>query len=345
VIRVLVVDDSTFVRQALSRMLGSQPDIEVVGTAIDGQDGYEKVLALRPDVVTLDVKMPRMGGLEALSRIMAECPTPVLLLSSLTSEGGDVTLRGLELGAMDFVDKSSVQGHMNLLSLSEELQAKVRALASVPRGRLRVGAASAAAAAPAPALVRRPVQAEVVVIGTSTGGPPALQALIPRFPEGLGSAILVVQHMPVGFTRSLAERLDARSVLRVREAQDEEPVLPGVVLVAPAGVHMKVRRRGPHVRVWLDEEPRGALHRPSVDVLMASVAKIYGRKSLGVVLTGMGSDGVEGLRAIRLAGGRTLAESEESCVIYGMPKAAVEAGVVDHVVPLPRMADEILATV
>jgi two-component system chemotaxis response regulator CheB len=345
VIRVLVVDDSTFVRQALSRMLSSQPDIEVVGTAIDGQDGYEKVLALRPDVVTLDVKMPRMGGLEALSRIMADCPTPVLLLSSLTSEGGDVTLRGLELGAMDFVDKSSVQGHMNLLSLSEELQAKVRALASVPRGRLRVVAPSAAAAAPAPAMERRPVQAEVVVIGTSTGGPPALQALIPRFPEGLGSAILVVQHMPVGFTRSLAERLDARSVLRVREAQDEEPVLPGVVLVAPAGVHMKVRRRGPHVRVWLDEEPRGALHRPSVDVLMTSVAKIYGRKSVGVVLTGMGSDGVEGLRAIRLAGGRTLAESEESCVIYGMPKAAVEAGVVDHVVPLPRMADEILATV
>jgi two-component system chemotaxis response regulator CheB len=184
-----------------------------------------------------------------------------------------------------------------------------------------------------------------VVIGTSTGGPPALQALVPRFPEGLGSAILVVQHMPVGFTRSLAERLDARSVLRVREAQDGEPILPGVVLIAPAGVHMKVRRRGTQVKVWLDEEPRGALHRPSVDVLMTSVAKVYGGKSLGVVLTGMGSDGVEGLRAIRQAGGRTLAESEESCVIYGMPKAAVEAGVVDQVVALPRMAEEILAAV
>ena len=346
-IRVLVVDDSTFVRQALSRMLGSQPDIEVVGTAVDGQDGYEKVLALRPDVVTLDVKMPRMGGLEALSRIMADCPTPVLLLSSLTSEGGDVTLRGLELGAMDFVDKSSVQGHMNLLSLSEELQAKVRALASVPRGRLVPGgrALLPVAKPPAPVVARRAVIADVVVIGTSTGGPPALQALIPRFPEGLGSAILVVQHMPVGFTRSLAERLDARSVLRVREAQDDEPVMPGVVLVAPAGVHMKVRRRGAQVRVWLDEEPRGTLHRPSVDVLMTSVAKVYGSKTLGVVLTGMGSDGVEGLRAIRQAGGRTMAESEESCVIYGMPKAALEAGVVDQQVPLPRMADEILAAV
>ena len=344
-IRVLVVDDSTFVRQALARMLGKEPDIEIVGTAVDGQDGYEKVLALRPDVVTLDVKMPRMGGLEALSRIMADCPTPVLLLSSLTSEGGEVTLRGLELGAMDFVDKSSVQGHMNLLSLAEELQQKVRALASVPRGRLLLRPQEKAVEAPAAVVSRRAHLAEVVVIGTSTGGPPALQALVPRFPEGLGSAILVVQHMPVGFTRSLAERLDARSVLRVREAQDGEPILPGVVLIAPAGIHMKVRRRGSQVKVWLDEEPRGALHRPSVDVLMSSVAKVYGAKALGVVLTGMGSDGVEGLRAIRHAGGRTLAESEESCVIYGMPKAAVEAGVVDQVVALPRMAEEILAAV
>jgi two-component system chemotaxis response regulator CheB len=344
-IRVLVVDDSAFVRQALARMLGKEPDIEIVGTAVDGQDGYEKALALRPDVITLDVKMPRMGGLEALSRIMADCPTPVLLLSSLTSEGGDVTLRGLELGAMDFVDKSSVQGHMNLLSLAEELQQKVRALASVPRGRLGQRAAEKTAAVPAAMVARRTALAEVVVIGTSTGGPPALQALVPRFPEGLGSAILIVQHMPVGFTRSLAERLDSRSVLRVREAQDGELVLPGVVLIAPAGVHMKVKRRGLQVKVWLDEEPRGALHRPSVDVLMASVAKVYGTKTLGVVLTGMGSDGVEGLRAIRHAGGRTIAESEESCVIYGMPKAAVEAGVVDQVVALPRMADEILAAV
>jgi two-component system chemotaxis response regulator CheB len=187
--------------------------------------------------------------------------------------------------------------------------------------------------------------AEVVVIGTSTGGPPALQAIIPKLPPGLSSAILVVQHMPVGFTRSLADRLDSRSAVRVREAQDGEPVAPGVVLIAPAGRHMKVRRRGAVGKVWLDDEPSSALHRPSVDVLMASVAKAYGPRSLGVVLTGMGSDGVEGLRAIRASGGRTFAESEESCVIYGMPKAAVEAGVVDRCVPLARMADEILAAV
>jgi two-component system, chemotaxis family, protein-glutamate methylesterase/glutaminase len=343
VIRVLVVDDSAFVRQALVRMLGGAPDIEVVGTAVDGKDGLEKALALRPDVVTLDIKMPRMGGLEALRRIMTECPVPVLLFSSLTSEGGEITLRGLELGALDFVDKSSVQGHMNLLDLAEELKAKVRALAHVPRDRVHPMDGKPAEQAPLPPPHVR--GAEVVVIGTSTGGPPALQAIIPKLPPGLSSAVLVVQHMPVGFTRSLADRLHSRSAVPVREAQDGESVAPGVVLIAPAGRHMKVRRRGPVTKVWLDDEPRSALHRPSVDVLMASVAKVYGPRSLGVVLTGMGSDGVEGLRAIRSTGGRTFAESEESCVIYGMPKAAVEAGVVDRSVPLARMADEILAAV
>jgi len=268
----------------------------------------------------------------------------VLLLSSQTKEGAEVTLRGLELGAMDFVDKSRVQGHMNLLSLSEELQAKVRALASVPRARLQA-ATAVRETGPKTLPAQHAARAQIVVIGTSTGGPPALQAIIPRLPEALPCAVLVVQHMPVGFTRSLAERLDGRSVVPVREAVDGELVVRGSVLVAPAGRHMKIRRRGQETRVWLDDEPRSALHRPSVDVLMASVAKAYGRRSLGVLLTGMGSDGVEGLRAIRQTGGRTFAESEESCVIYGMPKAAVEAGVVDRSVPLARMADEILAAV
>ncbi len=343
-IRVVVVDDSPFVRRALGRMLGSAPDIEVVGMAVDGQDGLEKVRDLRPDVVTLDVKMPRMGGLEALQRIMLECPTAVLLLSSLTSDGGEVTLRGLELGAMDFVDKSSVQGHMNLLGLTDELLAKVRALASVPRARLGHAVEPGPEARPGsgPAGGDR---AEVVAIGTSTGGPPALQAIIPRLPAHLAAPLLVVQHMPPGFTRSRAERLDQRSRLRVREAEDGEVLKAGTVLVAPAGRHMKVRRREGQTRIWLDEEPKAALHRPAIDVLMASVAKVFGRRALGVLLTGMGADGVEGLRAIRAAGGRTLAESEESAVIYGMPKAAVEAGVVDQTVTLARMADEIVAAV
>jgi two-component system chemotaxis response regulator CheB len=185
----------------------------------------------------------------------------------------------------------------------------------------------------------------VVAIGTSTGGPPALQAIIPRLPAQLDAPLLIVQHMPPGFTRSLAERLDQRSRLRVREAEDGEVLRPGTALVAPAGRHMRVRRRDGQARICLDDEPRTSLHRPSIDVLMSSVAKVYGRRALGVLLTGMGSDGVEGLRAIRAAGGRTLAESEDSAVIYGMPKAAVEAGVVDQSVTLARMADEIVAAV
>jgi two-component system chemotaxis response regulator CheB len=344
-IRILIVDDSAFVRRALARILSSEPDLEVVGEAVDGLDCLEKVRTLAPDVVTLDVHMPRMGGLEALERIMRDYPVPVLLLSSLTRRGGEVTLRGLELGAMDFVDKSSVQGNMNLLNLGDELRAKVRAISHVPRRRLQdlghLAATERLSAEPG----TRPSCVEAVAIGTSTGGPPALQSIVPRLPSALGTAIVVVQHMPVGFTRSLADRLAALSAVPVREAVDGEPVVPGNVLIAPAGIHMKLRRRGSSVRISLDEEPRATLHRPSADVLMTSVAQVYGPRALGVVLTGMGSDGVVGLRAIRDSGGRTFAEAEESCVIYGMPKAAVEAGVVDRSIPLARMADEILAAV
>jgi two-component system chemotaxis response regulator CheB len=335
------VDDSAFVRHAITRMLNAAPGIEVVGVAVDGDDCLRRCRELSPDVVTLDVQMPRMGGLECLSRLMQETPVPVLLLSSHTREGADVTLRGLDLGALDFVDKSSVRGTMNLLELAEELTAKIRARAGArPGGRRAAQAVAHGPLPPAPA-----TRAKVVAIATSTGGPPALQAIIPRLPEGLRSAVLVVQHMPVGFTRSLAERLDQRSALRVREAQDGELVAPGQVLIAPAGLHMQVRKRGASVRIALDDEPRASLHRPSADVTMASVARAYGASALGVVLTGMGSDGVEGLRAIRAAGGRTLAESEETALIYGMPKAAVEAGVVERSVPLDRVADEIIAAV
>jgi two-component system chemotaxis response regulator CheB len=336
-IRVLVVDDSAFVRKAVVRMLGEGADIEVVGTAADGEEGLARARELRPDVVTLDIKMPNLGGLETLERLMAERPVPVLLLSSLTQEGAEVTLRGLELGAMDFVDKSSVEP-MSMLSLTRELLEKVRAL-----GVARVKARPEGKACPAPAL--REEGAEVVVIAASTGGPSSLQSLVPALPASLRATIFIVQHIPKGFTRSLAERLDARSAIPVREAADGDRVEPARVIIAPAGIHTRLERRGARVRIVLDEEPRDALHRPSADVLMASAAAAYGARTVGVVLTGMGSDGTEGLRAIRAAGGTTLAESEDTCVIYGMPKAAVAAGVVSRVVPLNRMAEEILAEV
>jgi two-component system chemotaxis response regulator CheB len=335
-IRVLVVDDSAFVRKAVERMLGSTEDIEVVGSAADGEEGLRKARELKPDVVTLDIKMPRLGGLETLERLMAEQPVPVLLMSTLTQEGAEVTLRGLELGAMDFVDKSSVQP-MSMLNLADELVAKIRAIGSArvrprpqpPRPRAEAGRTSA----------------ELVVVAASTGGPTALQQVLGGLPAGFPAAVVIVQHIPRGFTRSLAERLDARSAIPVREARDGEGVVPGTILIAPAGIHSRLQRRGGGVVVTLDEEPRDALHRPSADVLMASAAEVYGERAIGVVLTGMGSDGTEGLRAIRAAGGRTLAESEETCIIYGMPKAAVEAGVVERAVPLERVAGEILAAV
>jgi two-component system, chemotaxis family, protein-glutamate methylesterase/glutaminase len=340
-IRVLIVDDSRFVRQAVARMLNTSGDIEVVGQAADGRQGIEKARELNPDVVTLDVQMPHMGGLETLERLMEEAPVPVLLLSSLTSEGAEVTLRGLELGALDFVDKSTAQGQMNLLSLAEELRAKIRALAGSPR-RPRP---TAPPAEPRVAFPSGSTRALVVAIGTSTGGPTALQAVIPRLPKDFGAAVLVVQHIPVGFTRYLAERLAQKSALPVEEARDRDTVTPGRVLIAPGGLHMKLVQRGDAVEVRLDEEPSSSLHRPSADVLMASVAEVFGSRSVGVVLTGMGTDGAEGLSAIRRVGGRTLAESEETCVIYGMPKAAIEAGVVDRAVPLPEIADAIVSAV
>ena len=336
-IRVLVVDDSAFVRKAVERMLGAVDDIEVVGFAADGEEGLARARELRPDVVTLDVRMPRLGGLETLERLMAEHPVPVLLMSTLTQEGAEVTLRGLELGALDFIDKSSVQP-MSMLSLADELVAKIRALGGArvrPRPRPVPSSSAVVPAAPA----------ECVVIAASTGGPTALQTVVGGLPAGFPAAVLVVQHIPRGFTRSLAERLDARSSLPVREARDGETVEPGSVLVAPAGIHSRVVRRGGRVEVALEEEPRGALHRPSADVLMASTAEVFGPAAVGVVLTGMGSDGTEGLRAIREKGGLTLAESEETSVIYGMPKAAIEAGVVQRVVPLEKVAGEILAAV
>ena len=336
-IRVLVVDDSAFVRKAIERMLGTADDIEVVGFAADGEEGLAKARELHPDVVTLDVRMPRLGGLETLERLMAEQPVPVLLMSTLTQEGAEVTLRGLELGAMDFVDKSSVQP-MSMLGLAEELIAKIRAL-----GGARVRVRPRPARPPAAGVAAAP--AECVVIAASTGGPTALQTVIGGLPAGFPAAILLVQHIPRGFTKSLAERLDARSAVPVREARDGEAVGPGRVLIAPAGIHSRLVRRGGRVEVVLDEEPRDALHRPSADVLMASAAEAYGPLTVGVVLTGMGSDGTEGLRAIREKGGLTLAESEETSVIFGMPKAAIEAGVVRRVVPLERVAGEILAAV
>ena len=349
-IRVLIVDDSAFMRKAIKRMLGLAPDIDVVDTASDGREALQKIAELRPDIVTLDVRMSGMDGITALEHIMKEHPVPVLMLSSLTHEGAEVTLRALELGAVDFVDKSRAESTMDISQLANELIAKVRTIAGVDIEKMRLQAFEPSSHQESAIDVRpattqphggRQTKVDVVAIGTSTGGPPALQALITKLPADFPAGVLVVQHMPVGFTKPLADRLNTQSHLSVSEAIEGDIVRPGRVLIAPAGHHLKLMRRNGQYIVHLDEKPADALHKPSVDVMMEYVAKACGARSLGVLLTGMGSDGAKGMRAIKETGGRTLAESEETCIVYGMPKSAVEDGVVDKVVPLYQMVTEI----
>jgi len=350
-IRVLVVDDSAFMRKALQRMLSSDPMIDVVDIAADGKEGYEKAKSLKPDVVTLDVMMPGVDGLTALGRIMADCPVPVLMLSSLTSDGGEITLRALEMGAVDFIDKSTARTAMDILSIAGELISKVKAVAGVDVNKMAVR--EARLQAPVEALERRqgaPVRSgvEVVAIGTSTGGPPALQGILTGLPGDLPAGVLIVQHMPLGFTASLAQRLNSLSRLEVSEAVDGDSVTPGRCLIAPSGLHMTLARNASGLLVRLSSEPQGLLHRPSVDVLIESVAKVSGKKAIGVILTGMGADGARGIKAVHDAGGRTIAQDEESCVVYGMPKVAVDMGGVDRSVPLsvvPRAIMEELGVI
>jgi two-component system chemotaxis response regulator CheB len=341
-IRVLIIDDSVFMRKALYRMLSSDPMIEVIDTASDGEEGYLKAEALRPDVITLDVRMPGMDGLDALRKIMANCPVPVLMLSSLTSEGGEVTLRALDLGAVDVIDKSSAHTAMDILGIAGELTSKVRGVAGVDADKILKKQAAFHQTLPVqPCPASANGEMNVVVIGASTGGPPALQEILSKLPADLNFAVLVVQHMPVGFTASLAERLNTLSRLDVSEAFDGDWVRPGRCLIAPSGLHMTLRDEGePCVR--LSKSPEGGLHRPSVDILMESAAKIMGGKAIGVILTGMGSDGARGIKSIHDAGGRTIAQDAESCIVYGMPKVAVSLGGVDRVLPLESIVPAIL---
>lgn len=319
--RVLLVDDSAFMRRAAARMLEPMlPAVRVAGTAANGVEALERVRALRPDLVIMDVEMPGVGGLEALRRIMAECPTPVLLLSSHTRAGADVTLRALEAGAVDFVDKGGAATHMDIHSLAPLLREKVSAILAARAGHAAAPAKRAERVGDGPS-ASRAGDYEIVAIGTSTGGPRALAEVIPALPAGLAAGVVVAQHMPAGFTETLAERLDRRSRLRVSEAKDGDEVRPGRVLIAPGGRQMAVERDGGalRARVW-DDDTR--LHRPSVDTLFESVARAAPGRAVGVVLTGMGNDGAEGLRLIRAGGGRGLVESAESAVIDGMPAAA-----------------------
>lgn len=338
-IRVLVVDDSAVVRKALSEGLSRYPDIEVVGTAIDPYIARDKIVALRPDVLTLDVEMPRMDGLSFLERLMQHYPIPVVVVSSHTPKHSEAAMRALALGAVDVVPKPGPQA--SVPDVERHLVSAVRAAA---RAKLRRRPVPSASTAPLPQVDPSRAAGRLIAIGASTGGTGAIEEILRRFPAN-APATVIAQHMPSGFTASFARRLDEQCAITVREARDGERLTPGVALVAPGDFHLVVQQNGAH---WIARVRPGPLvhhQRPSVDVLFHSVAKAAGREAVGVLLTGMGEDGARGLLAMRAAGGRTLAQDEESCVVFGMPRAAIESGAAEEVASLSVMGNAILAAV
>jgi len=379
VIRVLIADDSAFMRKVLSDLFKSQSDFEVVGTAVNGQDAIEKVKKFQPDVLTLDVIMPVMNGLDALEIIMEQCPLPVVMVSSTTQKGTNETIRALALGAVDFVSKAG--GAISKIdTIKDEILEKCR-LAAKTHARKSFATAKPLVYTPKPTnfepttrrieIKRRtglilgqkptinyvpsttaPVKKiipgtgkKLVVIGTSTGGPQALQTVITRLPGNLPCGVVVVQHMPAGFTKSLADRLNSISQIAVKEAEHEEIIKPGQVYIAPGDYHLRIAPAGGGERkIVLSQEPRVGNLRPTVNYMFESAAQ-FGRDLVSVIMTGMGSDGCEGMKKLKATGGYSIAQDENSCVVYGMPKAVVDAGLADEVRPLNKIAEAIVEAV
>jgi two-component system chemotaxis response regulator CheB len=340
-VRVLVVDDSALMRKLIPQMLEREPSIEVVGTAMDGTFCLKKIEELQPHVITLDLQMPGMNGIDTLKEIMRRNPLPVIVVSSHSTEGASVTFKALGLGAFDFVTKPQ-DASTHMAETASELIAKIKAAANCKvvrpgsvRNVVRVEKISTGKAAPPPS--------RLVAIGISTGGPQALEYLLAQLPADFPGAIVVVQHMPEGFTDMFARRLDELCSLRVKEAQSGDALQAGRVLICPGSRHIKVKRLGMGDIVVLNDDERVNGHRPSVDVLFHSVAEEFGSKACAVIMTGMGDDGAEGLGAIKKAGGVTIAQNEESCVVYGMPKAAIERGYATRVVGLDVLSSTLQA--
>ena len=340
-IKVLVVDDSAIVRKVLSEELGRAKDIVVVGTAPDPYVARDKIVRLKPDVVTLDIEMPRMDGLTFLKKIMTYAPLPVIIVSSLTREGSRIALEALSLGALEVISKPTASYSVGDLGI--QLADKIRAAAGVkvrqrPGGETIVIPSEKAVIG---AMALTETTRKIIAIGASTGGTEALREVITRMPRN-APGILVVQHMPAKFTTSFAERLDSLSDMTVKEAQDGDTVTDGLVLIAPGNFHMLLKRSGARYHVVVKTGPMVHHQRPAVDVLFRSVAQYAGANAVGIVLTGMGSDGAEGLALMKQAGARTIAQDEQSCVVFGMPKEAIKTGAVDKVVSLPRIAQAAL---
>ena len=345
-IQVLVADDSAVMRTALSQMLKSDPRIQICGFARDGKEAVVKARVLKPDVITLDVEMPVLDGIQALKQIMSEYPCPVIMISSQTLHGAEVTLEALDAGAFDYIPKEELWCASSGLLLRQVLLDKIEAAAqSVLAQRERVSL-------PLLTPFRRDSRLEkdnlplprIVVIGASTGGPNALQDVLTNLPGDLPVPILIVQHMPPGFTGPFARRLDGFCRLRVHEAQQGEPLQPGTAYVAPAGLHTILFLNSQAVVcVYLTEIPADTPHKPSVDVAMLSAARVFGRYALGVILTGMGNDGLRGMTAIRNAGGITIGQDQATSAVYGMPRVCAEGGILHKILPLSAIPDEVLA--
>lgn len=338
--RVLVVDDSALVRMAVTDIL-SKAGIEVVDTAKNGKEAVEKTIKLKPDVITLDIKMPVMDGLTALKLIMEKQPTPVVMLSSYTTEGAKETLEALKLGAVDFIPKPS-GAIVDLSPIEHELVEKVRMAATTSLNILRLQNLKRIKGEVVRGNWKVKTKDVCVLIGSSTGGPSALEMIIPRLPADIPAPVFVVQHMPLGFTKQLAERLNSISEIEVKEAENNEKVKDGIVYIAPGGYHMKVRRAINVVRIKIvDGEPVNAV-KPSVDVTADSIIQAYGGNVVGAILTGMGEDGAYGMKMIKDRGGLTIACSEDTCVVFGMPKAAIEIGGIVEVKPVFEIAEKIV---
>ncbi len=340
VLRVLVVDDSAYVRKVVRQMLSRSPFIEVIGAARDGHEALEIAEQMRPDVIVSDLIMPSMDGVQFIRNQMARRPIPVVVFS-IASDASERALAALDAGAIDFVHKPTALATEKIFEIANELVDKVKEAATAP---LRPADRTAATIGPAPLTKRVPWTRayDVVVIGVSTGGPQGLKAVIPRIPASCPGPIAIVMHMPAGYTEMYAKKLDEMSPLAVKEATNGDEIKAGTVLLAQSGHHLAFQRAGGRVVAHLDLRPGDTPHRPSVDVLFQSAAEIYGDRVLAVVMTGMGTDGREGAAWVKAKGGRVLTEAEESCVIYGMPRSVVEAGLSDRAVALDDMAATIL---
>ena len=349
-IKVVVVDDSPFMRKILSDILNSDSQLEVIGSARNGKEAIETIKTLKPDILTLDIEMPIMDGLEALKIIMENHPMPIVMLSARTYEGGKSTMTALELGAIDFIQKPSNIFSTKADALKNEIIDKIKGAykAKIFDRRKKVAKTSVAIPSPRKSEIIRavgrgkhPITQNIIAIGTSTGGPRALQNIIPLIPEHFPASVLIVQHMPEGFTKSLAERLDSISSIRVKEAEDSEEMRPGHAYIAPGNFHLEVKEgKLNKFTLHLSQKPAVSGHRPSADVMFKSLSNLKspGINILGVIMTGMGSDGTKGLIELKnKTFAHIIAQDEESCVVYGMPKSAVSAGVVDEIVSLEKI--------